>query len=167
MGSPKTNAEVLTLRPAVAAFAQAMEAELRENEHKGGRVAWRQDAPIDLLRRVREETEELDLEIFHTCETRGVLNLGKVLSEAADVANMAMMVADACGALDVPEDVPATPAVATEPATLQASDDGLWVHLRAGGKQALINLASPRPEGIVGDVVEATWKRLRGEVPRG
>lgn len=76
----------LELRPEVARFAQLMERRLRANDHKGG---WRGDTPHALLRRLREETDELYLAI--TAEDVG--------NEAADVANFAMMIADVCGAL--------------------------------------------------------------------
>lgn len=101
----------LELRPSVAAFAQLMEAKLRENDHKGG---WRHCTTAYLSRRCGNELKEL----------RGVIRRGRdwvlrstfpsgrgpVLSdnedvrrsvgeEAADVANFAMMIADVCGAL--------------------------------------------------------------------
>lgn len=96
-----------TLRPEVLAFAQAMEAKLRENDHKGG---WKNDDPRALLRRLREETDELDPAVT-AYEARRRERPGdddhvaeasrRVLREAADVANFAMMIADVCGALSV------------------------------------------------------------------
>lgn len=81
-------------RPVVRAFAEAMERELRENEHKGGRDAWRKCYAEDLLDRVKEETNELAGEV---CRLKP--DPQRALSEAADVANMAMMVADVLGGL--------------------------------------------------------------------
>jgi len=92
-------------RPEVRAFAELMEQKLRENDHKGG---WKKELPsLDLLPRLREETEELDDAISHW---GAQVNWGKaalylpgcierVGREAADVANFAMMIADVCGAL--------------------------------------------------------------------
>lgn len=51
------------LRPEVLAFAQTMEEQLRANDHKPG---WKNDPPIDLIARLREEVEELDK--THTTE---------------------------------------------------------------------------------------------------
>ncbi len=49
--------DLLELRPEVAAFAQLMEKALRENDYKGG---WSDCEPAALLRRLREESIELD-----------------------------------------------------------------------------------------------------------
>lgn len=65
-----------------------MVAKLDENSRKGTRLDWREDSPRDLLRRVRQEVEELAEVIEYD-------DPAEVLEEAADVANMAMMVADA------------------------------------------------------------------------
>lgn len=81
-----------TLRPCVMSFARAMEAKLKENEHKGG---WHDDLPDELMARLHEETEELENAI-HPARNR---DPRRVLREAADVANFAMMIADVCGGL--------------------------------------------------------------------
>jgi hypothetical protein len=73
------------LRPEVLAFAQAMEAKLKENDHKGG---WKACTPPWLMERLREEVHE-----------PGSAVPERVLGEAADVANFAMFIADVCGAL--------------------------------------------------------------------
>lgn len=84
--------------PTVTVFAEAMRAKLEQHRaEKGGREGWWDDDPMGLANRVAEELREL----------RGALILmspdpRRVLEEAADVANMAMMVADAAGALEVP-----------------------------------------------------------------
>ena len=75
--------------PEVYAFAKRMCAALtRHKPKKGGRENWRKYHPGSLLSRVREETDELEeaINLVHPNE--------EVLSEAIDVANMAMMVAD-------------------------------------------------------------------------
>lgn len=89
--------DALGLRPKVLAFAHLMEAKLRENDYKGG---WQKDKPSALLKRLREEADELDAAIQPG--TRGDIGpwRGLVGNEAADVANFAMMVADVCGGLD-------------------------------------------------------------------
>lgn len=73
-----------SLRPEILMFAGIMERELAANDHKGG---WENDQPEALLRRLREETAEL---------VRAVGGEGDVVSEAADVANFAMMIWDQC-----------------------------------------------------------------------
>ena len=86
--------ELMDLRPEVAAFAKAMEAKLKENDHKGG---WNrgEDTPDELMARLLEEAEELE-NALHPMRKR---DPKRILREAADVANFAMMVADVCGAL--------------------------------------------------------------------
>jgi hypothetical protein len=72
------------VRQAVAFFAVDMEDTLRRNDHKGG---WDTCDPAWLLKRLREETDELE----------AVLKNGSdyvIRSESADVANFAMMIAD-------------------------------------------------------------------------
>lgn len=96
-------------RPEVLAFARLMECELRENDHKGG---WAGCAPESLLRRLREETDEVERELTGPRETCGCREAmcphvvpwfgpdpKRVGAEAADVGNFAMMVADVTGAL--------------------------------------------------------------------
>lgn len=65
-------------------FADAMAQELDNNRHKGG---WQRSSAFYLLKRLREEIEEL--------ENAAYTGTGdEVLSEAADVANFAYMLAD-------------------------------------------------------------------------
>jgi NTP pyrophosphatase (non-canonical NTP hydrolase) len=68
-------------------FIEAMRSQLKVNEYKGG---WQDDEPFALLTRVFDEARELrDLLNTTTCPSPE-----DVMREAADVANMAMMVAD-------------------------------------------------------------------------
>lgn len=90
---------MLQLRPEVAAFAQLMEAKLRENDHKGD---WEHEHPDDLMNRVHDEVEELQVAIhLWGCSLgTGTLPAAKVVGkEAADVANFALMIAHVCGGL--------------------------------------------------------------------
>lgn len=75
--------------PYVLAFARQMEGKLDQNRHKGNREGWLKDAPIDLLARLVEEVVELQHAIDRGWPT------DDVAGEAADVANFALMVADA------------------------------------------------------------------------
>lgn len=91
-----TDLTLADCRPEVLAFALLMERELRANDHKGG---WKNDNLFNLLERAQEELQEL--EDVLSPGTRASLAdwRSQVASEAADVANMVMMVADVSGAL--------------------------------------------------------------------
>ncbi len=93
----------LDVRPEVAAFALLMEAKLRENDHKG---SWKGEATSYLSRRCGNELDELRAAL-RTLNAYDGMDANKrlgyratVAREAADVANFAMMIADACGGLD-------------------------------------------------------------------
>lgn len=96
---------ILDCRPKILAFAIAMEAQLRRNDHKGG---WSSCTVDELLKRLREEVDELERECWPTCRCREVgcgcfnlLDKNRVASEAADVANFAMMLSDVTGSLRI------------------------------------------------------------------
>ncbi len=109
MSNPAAGAP-LKLRKEVAAFAQLMEAKLRENDHKGG---WKYEVTSYLSRRLGNELKELRAAVAArhkelmqgwppiSAEKRAghAVTVGR---EAADVANFAMMIADVCGALAGP-----------------------------------------------------------------
>ena len=106
------------LRPVVQAFAETMGRKLRANDWKGG---WGNDSAANLLVRVVEEIAEMVPLIVAREESKAIVKLlhhaaadiedamtrdvasdrarARVRGEAADVANMVMMVADACEAL--------------------------------------------------------------------
>ena len=65
-------------------FSQKMERELRENDHKGG---WQGCSDWFLFQRLLEEAGELAAVLSGARE-------GNAISEAADIANFAMMIAD-------------------------------------------------------------------------
>ena len=87
-----------TLRPEVQAFAQAMETQLRANDHKGG---WKDCTRDYLMTCLVDEVSELRAEAYgrtfswYSLEPKPE----KVRAEAADVANFAMMIADVLGGL--------------------------------------------------------------------
>lgn len=107
--------------PVLVPFIAAMVRKLDANKpKKGGREGWQNDDPQALLARVREEVDEL-------AHAVAVSPRVDILHEAADVANMAMMVADSEGAIrDTPLD--ATP-LADELRTLR---ERMAVVLHAG-----------------------------------
>jgi len=78
------------VRPEVAAFAIAMEEQLRVNDYKGG---WRNCRLATLLGRINDELDELKSAVGEHMEEWDGHN---VVKEAADVANFALMVADIC-----------------------------------------------------------------------
>lgn len=84
MDEPIMNHLYPGVRKEVVQFSKRMEIKLVENEWKGG---WRGKSPIERLRLLRLEVEELE----------DALNCGTpedVINEAADVGNFAMMIAD-------------------------------------------------------------------------
>src|SRR3954470_6359424 len=105
--------EQLTPRPEVAAYAQRMEAKLRAHDDRPG---WKTTPPAALFSHLLEEVCELGFAIGYRPVTLLLLmgdslrkvpvptrvTLPMIADEAADVGNMSMMVADACGALPAP-----------------------------------------------------------------
>lgn len=96
------------LRSPLLAFALEMEGKLAKHDHDRGVCGWRDADPQELLQHCQQETDELQraLDLFgfkleqardhgtHVSEAEYMLLLQEIVSEAADVANMAMMVAD-------------------------------------------------------------------------
>jgi hypothetical protein len=103
----------LTARPdevrVLAAFVQNMQAELAENSGKGARADWMRGRPRDLLAEIQHHYVKLHAVVVeHDRLDDGLVPrpvpwpgvLRDLIAEfAADVANMAMMLADRCGAL--------------------------------------------------------------------
>lgn len=91
----------ITPRPAVLWFAEHMELKLRENDHKGG---WLGIGMECAQRRMREEALELEQAIVRysfynddgspKTEQQDLASRLRIIREAADVANFAMMIAD-------------------------------------------------------------------------
>lgn len=76
-------------RPVVQWFAGAMEAKLRANDHKRG---WRGTSEFVMIQKLLEEVGELIEAVYG--RGFGRASREEVLSEAADVGNVAMMLAD-------------------------------------------------------------------------
>jgi len=72
------------MRGEVVWFAEHMEGQLRENDHKGV-DGWKTMSLKWLMHRLRQEINELE---------RAIAGEKNVIEEAADVANFAMMIAD-------------------------------------------------------------------------
>jgi hypothetical protein len=85
----------IELRPVVLWFAQQMELRLRENDHKGG---WHEMDPSNLVMRAQDELSELEDAVDeHPMDDDDPENAdanAACIREAADIANMVLMVAD-------------------------------------------------------------------------
>lgn len=89
---------------AVDWFAEDMKRALEKNHAKGDRRVWLADDSNDLLKRVREETDELDdalrdaFRVFYKSSVYSdvdrVAAMQRIIEESADVGNFAMMLAD-------------------------------------------------------------------------
>ena len=94
-------------RPWVNAFADEMEAKLAANRHKGDRDGWARMRLDWLLKRLREEVDELERALPRRATVRGIDDPSyegggsprQIAEECADVANFAMMIADRVGGL--------------------------------------------------------------------
>jgi len=86
------------LRSPLILFAKRMEDKLRENDHKTG---WLNDSMWSLFKRILDEGHELSnvIMIYEAMkesepDASKIEMLERIIDEAADVANFAMMVAD-------------------------------------------------------------------------
>ena len=109
MSDNNTSTEPLVIRPSVVGMAAAMERKLRKHDATRGITGWRGFDREQLLEQLRTEVDELDAVVTNaapkpqTGETtpfRNQLLQDRITGEAADVANMAMMVADVDGDLE-------------------------------------------------------------------
>ena len=94
----KTIRALCDARPQVIAFALAMEAKLKARDERGVR-GWSTAPNTHLLQRLRVEAYELQEQCDLLELESPSAHPAKVLEEAADVANFAMMIADNAGAL--------------------------------------------------------------------
>lgn len=82
----------LEIRKPLLRFVQKMESVLRANDHKGG---WGRCYKTQLLDKLHEEVSELDQVLRNRPFDRTA-----IANEAADVANVAMMIYDNWGPLE-------------------------------------------------------------------
>lgn len=92
----ETTGEEAIARTQVIAFARLMEQKLQENDHKSG---WLGIPNLDLLDMLDDEVKELRMAVIANKENQGDPSGPEVGLEAADVSNLAMMIADVFGAL--------------------------------------------------------------------
>ena len=83
--------EITGIRPCVLNFALEMESKLKKNDHKTG---WQGYAFYQLRDRLEDEVLELQEACAELEANRSKPRIKKVIKEAADVANFAMMMAD-------------------------------------------------------------------------
>ena len=76
------------MRVEVKKFAEMMELKLRRHDRKRGPAGWKDEEPLWLLARLKEEVAELEKAVV--AGSTGIL----VRHEAADVGNFAMMITD-------------------------------------------------------------------------
>lgn len=82
------------IRSDVMAFAQMMEAKLRKHDDAHG-TQWKKADIADLFRSLEEHCDKLEYDVRHPVP-------GRLGASAADVGNIAMMIADVAGALHSP-----------------------------------------------------------------
>jgi len=127
------------VRPAVAWFAEQMEAALRRNDHKGG---WAGMDHETLLMRCGDEMVELKhcWNLGNGAQVKGDKH---IVAEAADVANFAMMIADNYGSrigdalLAVPSPVGQA---ATVEQVLEEIQRWTWDHFKIQNKAMFENM---------------------------
>jgi len=92
------------LRPPVLAFAWLMEHKLRKHDEDRGRYGWDDAHPAGLLQDLRDEARELEEALAEWYRQPSGPSLAaatrNLAGKAADVANMAMMLADRAGGLE-------------------------------------------------------------------
>lgn len=86
------------------AFADAMEAKLDANRHKGDREGWSMESPEWLFGRLLVEVSELHAAMIDKSKRWPPENSARghalaIRSECTDIANFAMMIADVAGGL--------------------------------------------------------------------
>lgn len=92
----------MTPRPMVQAFAEVMEERLLANEDKGG---WDLDGPLWLHGRLMQQATDLFHELRQCFGSPPHVAMdgarrSRIRRKAANVANFAMMIVDACGGFD-------------------------------------------------------------------
>lgn len=87
--------ELAAMRPEVLAFARVMSAKIDGHNHDRGEYGWRTATPARLM-------EWLEGYVTALSYALDASTMDAVLGKAANVANLAMMIADVCGALASP-----------------------------------------------------------------
>jgi len=80
------------MRESVQWFAGQMENELAKHDEERGE-GWKGDGILELFNHLEQEVRELKLAIDESAQS-GEINREWVIEECADLANMAMMIAD-------------------------------------------------------------------------
>jgi len=75
------------MRAPISNFSKAMDMKLRRHDDNRGSHGWRQDTLVNLRFRLEEEVRELETAI-------GSDNPQRIMEEAVDVGNFAMMIFD-------------------------------------------------------------------------
>lgn len=76
-------------RKVVMWFSKLMEQTLQDNDYKGG---WENCSYTFLVSKLNEEVDELKKQVWKDCSSPTAMT--KLIKEATDVANIAMMIAD-------------------------------------------------------------------------
>lgn len=106
-------------RPEVRAFADLMEAKLRDKDAAYGGNSWKKDYPSELFEKIREKYAEArrhdkrrqiaqarisnDIGDVETEKYVEDIEQGHIADQVVHLANYAMMIADVCGALNLKE----------------------------------------------------------------
>jgi hypothetical protein len=121
--SEEEGSEGRAIRPEVLAFARVMSAKIDGHNHDRGEHGWRTARTEQLVEWLRRYYNGLLNALAKPApgDPREV-----VLSKAANVANLAMMIADVCGGLRAPAPPPSTGDEAREIERLRAQKDGAY-----------------------------------------
>jgi hypothetical protein len=99
-------AELAALRPEVLAFARVMSAKIDGHNHDRGEHGWRSATPAHLMGWLESYVTALSYALDAS-------TMDAVLGKAANVANLAMMIADVAGALAAAKEPAPVPTVVT------------------------------------------------------
>lgn len=128
-GKPSEQVPVGKYDDVLTPFTQLMEKELHANAGKGDRLGWLQMSPGDCLLEIYYHTAKLQ-KAAKDSNTEGIRE------HAADVANMALMLADICGVLIVPQSTAPTDAVESRLGKGMSDDKSAEKEIQARGLTA-------------------------------
>jgi len=156
----------------VLAFARVMEQMLEKNRHKGNREGWQNEQPSDLVEHMFKEAAEVNDEVTAFLaklreEVGPVMKnlqglelqvlIQKILHECADLANLAMMVADRCGGLEVAAPVLLPSEEFSQPWLLNQPARVTW----ADGEPVKIQFKEGRAQVVLMPTVEELLRAFR------